>query len=378
MRVAYVVSLPGGGPVAHVLSLAPHVAALGPDVEVVCAGESLAATFRATGVEASVLELPRRVDPHAVGQLWRRLAAFDVVHTHDRRAGLLARGPGRARGAAVVHTYHGLPQEIAPFLGRADPRWPPGVSKAQRAWLLHGYFRLEAALARLGVVVVPSRTMARFLVTRGVPADRLRVIPSGTEVQRAEPGPRHDPLAVGTACALHRYKGVDVLIRACTLTRRPVRLQVFGDGEDRPALERLAADLGAEAAFHGWVDDVPTRLAEIDAFALPSFAENLPVTILEAMGAAVPVVATRVGGVPELVDDGVTGILVEPGDPVALAGALDTLASDDDLRVAMGKAGALKAAREFTLSEIAGRLVRLYDEVTARARRGPSGRPEAA
>jgi glycosyltransferase involved in cell wall biosynthesis len=363
MRVAYVVSLPGGGPVTHVLSLAPHVAALGLDVEVVCAGEALAAAFRATGVEASVLELPRRVDPHAVVELWRRLAGFDVVHTHDRRAGLLARPPGRARGAAVVHTYHGLPQEIAPFLGRAEPRWPSGVSKARRAWLLHGYFRLEAALARLGVVVVPSRTMARFLVARGVPGERIRVIPSGTEVRRHEPGPRHDPLVVGTACPLHRYKGVDVLIRGCTHTRRPVRLDVFGDGEDRPALERLAADLGAEAAFHGWVGDVPARLAGLDVFVLPSYAENLPVTILEAMGAALPVVATRVGGVPELVDDGLTGILVEPGDPVALAAALDALAEDEGLRVAMGKAGAQKAAGEFTLPEIAGRLARLYEEV---------------
>src|SRR5207249_9588899 len=125
------------------------------------------------------------------------LAGHDIVHTHDRRAGLLARPAARLRGARVVHTYHGLPEEIAARVGQPDAPSPPGVSALRRAWLEHGYLRIEAVLALCGTVVVPSRAFAGFLVSRGLPARRVRVLPSGIDLRRRDPGlPREGELVL--------------------------------------------------------------------------------------------------------------------------------------------------------------------------------------
>jgi glycosyltransferase involved in cell wall biosynthesis len=109
--------------------------------------------------------------------------------------------------------------------------------------------------------------------------------------------------------------------------------------------------------------DAPARLGELDVFVLPARAENLPMAILEAMAWAVPVVATRVGGVPELVVDGATGLLVRPDDREALASALEALVADPGLRSSLGRAGAQRVATEFDSALVARRMVALYEEL---------------
>ena len=146
MRVVYVSSLTHGGPLSHVRDLAPAMAAAGVDVHVVVASETLAAEFRDLGVEASVAAMRHKLDARGAAQAWPALAGADVVHTHDRRAGLLARPQARLRGAASVHTLHGVPEELCVRVGRDDEPVPPGVSRARIAWLLHGIVRIEALL----------------------------------------------------------------------------------------------------------------------------------------------------------------------------------------------------------------------------------------
>lgn len=360
MRVVYVSTLGWGGPVSHLLYLAPHVAAAGIDVEVVCGSERIAAAFRARGLPADVVEVRSRHDVRGGAALLRRLKTADVVHTHDRRAGLYGRTFGRMAGARVVHTWHGLPEPIAGRLGRSSPTYHPAASRVRVAWLLHGYLRLEATIARLGTVVVPSETMAGFLRAHGMPARRLRVIPSGVDVRRTEARPVHAPLVVATAAYLHHLKGIDVLVAACAQVERPLQLEVFGWGECREPLERQAAELGVTAHFHGRVDGFADRLADVDLFVLPSRGENLPISILEAMAEAVPVVATRVGGVPELVGD--AGVLVEPDDPVALAAAIRGLIDEPARRDGLASKGALRAKEHFDAATQAQRLVDLYRE----------------
>jgi glycosyltransferase involved in cell wall biosynthesis len=373
MRVVYVSTLARGGPVSHLLDLAPRVAALGVDVRVACADGGVAGAFRARGVDAVPLSSPVRSkwDVRGASALWPLLADADVVHTHDRRAGLFARVLGRARGAAVVHTYHGLPEEIAVELGRDDGYRDPSVSALRRAWLRGGYLRIEGALAMLGVVVVPSAAMAAYLAAAGVPRARLRVIASGIDVVRAEPGGRHDPPVVATMANLERWKGVDVLLDACALVARERRLRVdvYGDGDERGALEAQAARLGVDVTFLGHVVGARDRLVvDADVVVVPSRAENLPVAALEAMAAALPVVATRVGGVPELVDDGVTGFVVPPDDAPAMAAAIGKVLADDDLRVAMGRSGAARVASRFSADGTARALVDLYEQRCASSR----------
>jgi glycosyltransferase involved in cell wall biosynthesis len=364
VRVVYVVSVPGAGPVTHLLTLAPAVARHGVDVKVLCAGEDVARSFRDLGVGAVSLPLRHKLDLAGAARLLPRLRDADVVHTHDRRSGLLARPLARLQGARVVHTYHGLPHEIAHRVGRPDAPLPPGVSPARAWWLTHGYLRIEAALARLGTVVVPSRAVAGFLAEHRVGRRGLRVIANGIDVRRTEPGPVREPLVVGTAGILEHRKGIDVLIDACSRVGRPLRLELFGDGSLRSELERRAVSLGVEAVFHGQVDGVRERLPELDVFVLSSRDENLPIALLEAMAAALPVVATRVGGVAELVEDGVSGLLVRPDDVDGIATALEALASDEALRERVARAGARRVADDFSDEAMARRMVELYEELS--------------
>lgn len=362
MRVVYVSSIPRGGPLSHLLQLAPRVEALGVDVLVLCAADEVAAAFRRKGVGAVSLPLRHKFDLLGALRSWGRMKV-DVVHTHDRRAGLLSRPLGRVRGAGIVHTLHGLPEEIAPRLGRDGAPAPSDASRARLAWIVHGYLPIEATLSRLGTVVIPSRAMLRFLVEHGFPSERLRLIPHGVDPRPPVEAGKGRPLVVATAANLERWKGIDVLLDACARVETPLRLEVFGDGAERPRLEAQAARLGVDARFHGYVADVPARLSGLDLFALPSRGENLPVAVMEAMAAGLPVVATRVGGVPELVVDGETGLVVEPDDAPALASALQSLAGDRARRGALGRAGARRIREHFSAEVIARRMVDLYEEL---------------
>ena len=121
-------SLPAGGPLSHVRDLAPAVAARGVDVSVICADERVAADFRAVGLEVAVVPLQSKFDLGNARRLPALLRGADVVHSHDRRAGLFARTAARMVGARAVHTLHGVPDEIFLRVGRTDPPPPPGVS----------------------------------------------------------------------------------------------------------------------------------------------------------------------------------------------------------------------------------------------------------
>jgi glycosyltransferase involved in cell wall biosynthesis len=366
MRVVYVCSLASGGPLTHLLELAPHVARTGADVTVLCASEEIADEFRRRGVTSSSVPLDHKLDLRGAAAVWPVLKRADIVHTHDRRTGLLARPQARLLGAVSVHTLHGVPDEIFGLVGRDDGRPAPGVSRARIQWLLHGLLPIEAGLSRLGTTVVPSAALRRFLVEHGFAETRTHVVPNGVEIRRHEPLPRHDPVRVATTGILEYRKGVDVLLDACARIDAPVHVDVFGEGSLRGELERRAERLGVEAVFHGSVPDVAERLHDVDVFALPTRGDNLPVAVLEAMALALPVVATRTGGVPELVVDGETGVLVEPDDAHGLAAAIARLAGDEDTRLRFGRAGAARVAARFEAGDVARQMAALYRRLLGR------------
>jgi glycosyltransferase involved in cell wall biosynthesis len=350
--------------VAHLRILAPAMARAGASVDVVCLDEHVARSFRAAGIDASVIPLRHKADVAGARRIRRLIGNVDVVHTQDRRAGLLIRPVARISGARSVHTYHGLPPELGVRLGREAA--PVAASRARTVWLTQGYLRVEALLSRFGAVIVPSEALARFLRRHGFPAANLHVIPHGIDVDAARRPPRTSsdgPTVIGVASNLEHEKGVDVLIAAAALAERPLRLEILGDGACRERLGRLAAQHGVDARFAGHVEDVGRRIAGFEVFALPSRAENFPVAVLEAMAAGLPVVAARVGGVPELVVDGETGVVVEPENPTALAAALDTLAADGAARSALGAAGARRVAEHFGADRMAARTLALYESI---------------
>lgn len=363
MKVVYATSIDRFGPLSHVRDLAPAVAREGAEVKVLCLDEAVAESFAALGVEAAAVPLVSKLDVRGARAVWRHLDDADVVHTHDPRTGLLVRPQAWARGARAVHTFHGLPDDLAMRVRPRDVPQPPGADGGLAARLGGGHVPAEGLLSRLGTVVAPSRAIGDYIVAHGVPRRRVRTIPYGIEVQRDEPGAPNDPPVIGTSAVLSHRKGIDVLLHACARLEAPYRLDIYGDGPLRGELEAQALLLGVPARFHGFREDMREHLPGMDVFVLPTRGDNLPVSILEAMAYALPVVSTRVGGVPEQVEHGVTGLLVLPDDAPGLADALTTLLVDPSLRAAYGRAAAAKARAEFDGGLVAARMMDLYREL---------------
>jgi glycosyltransferase involved in cell wall biosynthesis len=211
-----------------------------------------------------------------------------------------------------------------------------------------------------------------------VPSNRIRVIRNGIDLA-GSPRPLRTVSgwrAVHVA-RLNVVKDQTTLLRAArmVLDREPrFELDIVGDGEMRPALERLAAELqlGSAVRFHGYRDDVRPFLAAADAFVLSSVSEGIAISLLEAMAAALPVVATRVGGTPEVVVDSGTGYLVPARDPAAMAEALITLLSQPEHARSLGDAGRARVEECFTLGATVQAYESLYLEMLNR-RLGPKG-----
>lgn len=295
----------------------------------------------------------------------------DVVHTHTAKAGVLGRlaavcynATRRAsRRAIVVHTFHGHVFE---------GYFPPLISRLVRT--------TERTLARsCDRIVVISARQRDDLVTRWriVPERKAVIIPLGLDLEgllslerpapdlRATIGATADDVIVGFAGRMVPIKDLDTLLRgfAWALARAPrLRLILAGDGPERARLEALVKTLGitGRVTFLGWTEDLPRFCATIDIGALSSINEGTPVALIEAMASAAPVVATAVGGVADVVADGVTGLLVSPGDARAFSDALVDLALDPERRSAFGRAGREKA-RVFSVARLVNDIERLYE-----------------
>jgi len=227
--------------------------------------------------------------------------------------------------------------------------------------------------------------VARVSVVRnGIdPAAVRRAAVAAAGVLTAELGERDDPsddgLALGRpllgcAARLEPVKGLDVLLRAVALLREAQphgvgAVVLAGSGSQEAVLRRLAADLGLtdELIMPGFVAALPPLLAQIDLFVMPSLSEGFPLVLLEAMALGKPVVASAVGGIPEVVEDGVTGVLVPPKDPQALADAIGELLGDPDKVAAMGKAGQDRVEGLFTQRQMTAAYLELFAHLLHRS-----------
>lgn len=352
MRVALVCSLEVGGPLEHSLVLARGLAALGVDVRAVCASRALGERFAAAGAEPVVAPLRRTFDVTGARRLRGALGGVEVVHAQDRRSGLWTRL--LALPAHRVYTAHGLPEPYLPY--PVGPR-RPGL-RAQLA-----YRGLDAGLARMrtDAVIVPSHALAAIFVRRlGFPAERITVIPNG--IALGEPLPARGT-AVGTLSVLEPVKGLDTFLAAAAgLPEREVVM--FGTGSLAETLRAQARTLGLHVAMPG---HVPAReaLAQLAVLVLPSVIENSPLALLEAMAAGVPVVASAVGGIPELAPPG-TAQLVPPGDARAFREAIERLLDDDTLRERQIAAARAHVEEHGSAALMARRTLAVYEAVAAR------------
>jgi glycosyltransferase involved in cell wall biosynthesis len=245
------------------------------------------------------------------------------------------------------------------------------------------------SLRRADAVVAVSRAVAdRLVQAAGIPPERIRVILNGIETHRFSPdgldGPRSEvrrslcvtekTRVVLVPSVLREGKGHELLLRVLpSLCARVPDLRVLfaGDGERERELRREVADRELEGAvqFLGFRSDIPALLAASDLVVLPSRAEALPTVLLEAAAAGRPVVATRVGGIPEVVQDGRTGLLVPPDDAAALGRAVLALLQDDARARCYGREARSLAVARFGTGAQAEQTLDLWSEVAARSKR---------
>jgi glycosyltransferase involved in cell wall biosynthesis len=219
-------------------------------------------------------------------------------------------------------------------------------------------------------VVANSRGLAE-LARRAAPGLPIAVVPNGASLPAAPPAPPAGVPRLLTMGRLTGQKGIDLLLQALAqLTALPFALDIAGDGPDRAALERMAAELGlaARVRFHGWVarDDVPALFASAAAFVLASRIEGMPNVVLEAMASSRAVVATRVSGCEELIEDGVSGLLVEVEDVTQLTAALRRVLTEPALRDRLGIAARHRVESEFTWTRAAQAYLELAGLAAAR------------
>jgi glycosyltransferase involved in cell wall biosynthesis len=320
----------------------------------------------------SVSRLVRNIHPvHDLCALWAlyqflKRNRYAIVHTHSSKAGLLGRIAARlAHVPIVVHTPHGH--------------------------VFHSYF--NRFLTKLFIVLerwVASWTDAIITLTeRGkqehvrfkiAPAQRFEVIPSGIDMHlfrfcvegrnriRAQYGLSEGCLVLGTVARLTAIKGVDVLMAAFIKLKEVcphAKLMLIGDGEDLESLKQQAESAAVldEVMFVGWQDHIQAYLSALDVFILASLNEGMGRAVLEAMAAQRPVIATRTGGVPELIDDGTTGLLVEPGDVLSLTVAMQRICRDAQLRESLARLGYQQITDRWSLDGMVHSIDQLYQRL---------------
>ncbi|MBL8827627.1 MAG: glycosyltransferase, partial [Planctomycetaceae bacterium] len=243
---------------------------------------------------------------------------YELIHTHTARSALIGRAVSQLTGVPLVHHVH------SPAARETTNRW----SNRANAWLEH--YVLPHAKAFIAV----SSSLGRYARQMGLPHERVVVVPNGVPT----PGPLASrakpvtPWTLGSVALFRPRKGLEVLIDAMGLLceqGHDVRLRAVGTFESpeyqREILARVERlNLGSQIEWRGFQSNVYAELAEMDLFVLPSlFGEGMPMVVLEAMAAGVPVVSTRVEGVPEAIREGVDGLLADAADPVSLAGAIE-------------------------------------------------------
>ncbi len=309
--------------------------------------------------------------------LWRDLKAFfelyglirrggyDIVHTHSSKAGILGRWAARCAGVKyIVHTPHGHV-----FYGYFS-------SLTTRVFVL---IERITALITTKLIALTHKGIREHLEFKVGRSDKWSAVPSGIDMTmfvhdpadraaiRAEYGIKSDDLLFVSVTRLDPIKGNHVLVEAfaSVVSDLPsVRLLIVGSGSEEAKLEARVKELGLEGKiiFAGYRPRVESFLSAADVFVLASLNEGMGRSVVEAMAAGLPVIASSTGGVPELVDDDVEGYLVEPGDSQSLALAMWRMADDRETRIRMAAAARSKAGERFSIETMVRTIEEVYEK----------------
>jgi len=375
-----------GGPALHVSYLTAGLRERGYDTTLVAGtlarGEdSMSFVADARDVEVvRIDELGREISPLRDLVATLRLARLirrerpDILHTHTAKAGTVGRVAallaGRRAPPIVVHTFHG--HVLRGYFGPLRSR----LFRLLERWLAARTTALIAVSPQVrdDLVALGVAPPERFVVIRlGIELDeRVAAEQDGRAKSRRYLGIASDRFAVGWIGRMTAVKRTDDVLVAFRRLRDDgvdAVLCMVGDGPDRPELERRAHELGVirDTLFLGYQEDVAPFYAAFDALVLPSSNEGTPVSAIEALAAGRPVVATRVGGVPDVVQEGQDGFLVDPGATDDLADRLARLARDPALRERMGGAGRERVLPRYAVARLIDDVDRLYRSLLASA-----------
>ncbi len=329
-------------------------------------GGEIERRLAAIGIATHNLGIDIVADPRAISRGMRLIERIgpDLVHTHLLRADLLGGVAARSAGVPVIVTTAYAVGAFRRAVRRAsDP-------------LLDAVCRLLPT----HVLAVSDAVRQDCIFRLGWPADRVKVIRTGIDPPdsinsaavkrlREEWGcgdGRENTPAVLTVARLSYEKGVDVLIDAAAELRdAAVRFIVIGDGPQRGPLQRRIDDLGlaGRVRLAGYCNDVWPCLAAADVVAVPSLMEGMPNALLEAMALGRPIVATNVGGIPEAVESRVSGLLVPPADPNALAAGIRELLNDADLSRQLGRTAAAEVEKRFLARDVVAQYESWYESL---------------
>jgi phosphatidyl-myo-inositol dimannoside synthase len=356
-------------------------------------------TFDGVKIVRFPLELPPDLTYGRVAQSqvsWLGKLARVAVMAHYMEAQHRAiMTEARENGADVIHAHWAIPTGPAAVLAARKLRVPSVIT-------MHGgdvyvnpeqgydfptrwYVRpaLRWTLRHAGALTAITEDCRQHALRAGAPGDRIRLVFNGTDLRRFSPERNGKPNDQGFgphmifACRqLFPRKGIRFLLEAAAQLKPrfpDLKIVLAGDGFERPALARLAEDLGisGDVTFLGWVPNanLPPYYRAAAVSVIPSLEEGFGIPAAEAMGCEVAVVASDAGGLPEVVEDGVTGLVVPRGDSAALAQAIGSLLTDPQRRQQMGQAGRARALRLFDWDRSAEQFEELYREVVARMAR---------
>lgn len=327
---------------------------------------SIAADFADTGAPHISLSGRRAFDPAAWLRLRRMLSSgvFDVVHAHDQQSQIVAGYVCATSRVPLVFSRHVVVD------------WVTGARTKARA-------KAVALATRIGPshVITVSDAVADLLIEKGYPSERTTTVYNGIDTRRFTR--RRDKSSarrllgwdldrpVATMISVMRpMKAFDLLFDAAVRVRTKIpdlALKIVGDGKTEQQVRRDASPLGDTVEFCGARDDIPVILEASDVVVLASRIEALPTVLIEAGAMGTPVVATRVGGVPEIVDDRRTGLVVDPEDPAALAEAIEAVLLQPDLACRLGESAPAHIAAKFSFEAQARATREVFDHVRAAA-----------
>jgi glycosyltransferase involved in cell wall biosynthesis len=347
-------------------------------------------SIEALGIPISEHKIKRLYDVRALKELVRlsveiRRNRVDIVHSYNFYGNVFAIPAARlARAPVVIASIRNMREAEAPLQRRVQ----------RHVCRLADHVLTNAEAIRQSLISEGYDETKITVIRNGIDVSRLKCTRDGGKRFRHELALSPDTPLIAVLARLDPIKGLEYFLEAAAIvaTRVPrARFAVIGGGafvrrgantfqDYRSELEATAARLGLEGrvAFTGVRNDVPDVLSQVAVSVLPSLSEGLSNTLLESMAAGVPVVATRVGGTPEAVEDGVTGLLVPARNPEALARAIGLLLENRDLAARLGRAGRQRITRHFQLESTVRQTERLYVELLERARRRRTPRPARA